>query len=144
MSGASTANGAAVIQYACGTATNQQWSFTDVTGGADRLTALHSGKVLDVTGNSSTDGAPLEQWSSNNGTNQQFRMQVAGSGRFGRFGRFGQWRIGWHERMRLGADQFERDNSGPQAALLPAESNTVTMSCPDNRKRAGRVILTST
>lgn len=75
VSGASTSNGAAVIQYACGSGFNQQWSFTDVTGG-ERIIARHSGKVLDVTGASTADGALLTQWSSNGGTNQVFKLQT--------------------------------------------------------------------
>jgi hypothetical protein len=71
--GVSLNDGALVIQFACGTGQNQQWSFTDV-GSAERLTARHSGKVLDVTAQGTGDGTLLEQWTSNNGTNQQFTV----------------------------------------------------------------------
>jgi hypothetical protein len=77
VSGASTADGAAVIEFACGTQTNQQWSFTDITGGSERVTARHSGKVLDVTGQATADGTLIEQWTSNNGGNQHFVMRQA-------------------------------------------------------------------
>lgn len=77
VSGVSLADGAAILQFTCGTGTNQQWSFTDVASGAERVTARHSGKVLDVTGQGITDGTLVEQWSSNNGTNQQFRLAQA-------------------------------------------------------------------
>ena len=77
VSGASTADGAAVIEFACGTQTNQQWSFTDITGGSERVTARHSGKVLDVTGQATADGTLIEQFTSNNGSNQHFVMTQA-------------------------------------------------------------------
>jgi len=73
----SQADGAAIIQFACGTGQNQQWSFTDVASGAERMTARHSGKVLDVVGQAVADGTLVEQWSSNNGANQQFRLVKA-------------------------------------------------------------------
>jgi polyhydroxybutyrate depolymerase len=67
--------GAPVLQFACNTGLNQQWSFTDVAAAtAERITVRHSGQVLDVTGQATADGTLLEQWPSNNGTNQQFRM----------------------------------------------------------------------
>ncbi|WP_374207151.1 RICIN domain-containing protein [Streptomyces sp. APSN-46.1] len=34
----------------------------------------HSGKVLDVTGASTADGAAIAQWADGNGANQQFRL----------------------------------------------------------------------
>lgn len=77
VSGASLADGGALIQFACGTGLNQQWSFTDLASGAERVTARHSGKVLDVTAQSTADGTLVEQWSWNTGTNQQFRLNAA-------------------------------------------------------------------
>jgi hypothetical protein len=79
VSGASTADGAKVVQFACGTGQNQEWSFTDLAGGAERITALHSGKALDVTGASGAQGALLQQWPVNNGGNQKFRLQAVGA-----------------------------------------------------------------
>jgi len=68
---------ATVIQFNCGTQTNQQWSFTDITGGSERITARHSGKVLDVTGQATADGTLIEQVTSNDGANQHFVMTQA-------------------------------------------------------------------
>jgi hypothetical protein len=69
-------DGTPIIQFACGTGLNQQWSFTDV-GSAERITARHSGKVMDVTAQGTADGTLLEQWTSNGGTNQQFTVTEA-------------------------------------------------------------------
>jgi len=77
VSGASPFLGAPIIQFACGTGTNQQWLVSDVTGGSERLTARHSGQVLDVTGQGTAPGTLLEQWSSNGGANQHFFMNEA-------------------------------------------------------------------
>jgi hypothetical protein len=52
-----------------------------------RLTNRNSGKVADVTGQSTTDGARIEQWTWNSGNNQQWQFQDAGSGYFRIVGR---------------------------------------------------------
>ena len=44
---ASTADGANIIQYTCGSGTNQQWQWV-ATGSYFQLKARHSGKCLDV------------------------------------------------------------------------------------------------
>ncbi|MEV0001637.1 RICIN domain-containing protein [Micromonospora sp. NPDC050980] len=44
------------------------------------LVNRNSGKVLDVTDTSTADGAPLQQWSRNDGAWQQFRFVSSGSG----------------------------------------------------------------
>ncbi|MEP7051026.1 MAG: RICIN domain-containing protein [Pseudomonadota bacterium] len=78
VSGAALTNGAAVVQSTCGSATSQQWSFTD-SNGAETLTARHSGKALDVSGFGTADGSKVQQWSPTGGTNQLFRLQAIGS-----------------------------------------------------------------
>jgi Ricin-type beta-trefoil lectin domain-like len=42
------------------------------------LIPKHSGKVLDVSGNSGADGAPLLQWDWNGGDNQQWLLAGVG------------------------------------------------------------------
>lgn len=69
VSGASTADGAAVIQYTCGSGTNQQWQLRPV-GGSSQLVARHSGRCLDLPGFSTANGTRLTQYSCNGGTNQ--------------------------------------------------------------------------
>jgi hypothetical protein len=77
---ASTANSAAVVQYACGTGTNQQWRVQSISGGYVQLVARHSNKCLDVNGASTADGAAIQQYTCGTGTNQQFTLQDAGGG----------------------------------------------------------------
>ncbi|MEV4020226.1 RICIN domain-containing protein [Nonomuraea angiospora] len=78
--GASTANAAAVIQYACGGGTNQQWRIQSISGGYVQVVARNSGKCLDVNGASTADGAALQQYTCGTGTNQQWTLQDAGGG----------------------------------------------------------------
>ena len=72
VTGRSTADGAAVVQYRDTGGTNQQWLLVDAGNGYVRLVNRNSGKVLDVTGRSTAEGAPVVQWSDNGGTNQQW------------------------------------------------------------------------
>ncbi|MGC4773265.1 RICIN domain-containing protein [Micromonospora sp. DT44] len=44
------------------------------------LAAQHSGKLLDVSNNATTDGADIVQWSANGQANQRWRFQDAGGG----------------------------------------------------------------
>jgi alpha-galactosidase len=44
------------------------------------LTARHSGKLLDVSNNATTDGADVVQWAANGQPNQRWRFQDAGGG----------------------------------------------------------------
>jgi hypothetical protein len=71
VAGASTADGANVIQFTCGGGTNQQWQWI-ATGSYFQLRARHSGKCLDVSGSSTADGADIQQWACAGGTNQQW------------------------------------------------------------------------
>lgn len=47
-----------------------------------RITARHSGKVMDVIGGSTADGAEVKQWGWNGGSNQKWVFQDAGGGYF--------------------------------------------------------------
>jgi arabinan endo-1,5-alpha-L-arabinosidase len=78
VAGASTADGAAIVQQAGTGATSQQFQFVDAGSGYYRLRARHSGKVVDVSGRSTADGADVVQWPSNGGTNQQWSVQEIG------------------------------------------------------------------
>ncbi|MFI7705020.1 RICIN domain-containing protein [Nonomuraea sp. NPDC049480] len=77
---ASTANLAPVIQYTCGSGTNQQWRIQSVSGGYVQIVTRHSGKCLDVDGVSTADGAALQVYGCGNGHNQQWQVQDAGGG----------------------------------------------------------------
>ncbi|MED7952203.1 RICIN domain-containing protein, partial [Streptomyces sp. BE303] len=72
--GASTVDGALVVQNTCTGSQSQQWQVQKVADGSGhvRLIARHSGKCLDVINQATTNGAALEQWTCGTGTNQQF------------------------------------------------------------------------
>jgi Glycosyl hydrolase family 62/Ricin-type beta-trefoil lectin domain-like len=80
VAGTSTADGAAVQQWARHDGANQQWQFVDSGSGYYRLKSKNSGKMLDVNARSTADGAKIQQWTDNNGTNQQFRVADTDSG----------------------------------------------------------------
>ncbi|MET9680602.1 non-reducing end alpha-L-arabinofuranosidase family hydrolase [Streptomyces coeruleorubidus] len=74
VSGASTADGAALSQWARHDGANQRFQFVDSGSGYYRLKAQHSGKVLDVYNFSGADHADIVQWGDAGGVNQQFRL----------------------------------------------------------------------
>ncbi|WP_107083859.1 RICIN domain-containing protein [Streptomyces viridochromogenes] len=80
VSGASTADGAAVHQWARHDGANQRFQFVDSGSGYYRLKAQHSGKVLDVSNYSMSDHADVVQWSDANSVNQQFRLADSSDG----------------------------------------------------------------
>jgi hypothetical protein len=70
VSGSSTSDGAAVVQFTCGGGTNQQFTLRKVTySGNDahdyQLVARHSGKCVDVSGVSTAARAAVHQWTCN-------------------------------------------------------------------------------
>jgi len=77
---ASTATGAEVAQYTCGTGYNQQFTVREAGSGYVQLVARHSGLCLDVASASTTDNAQILQYTCGTGANQQFQFQDAGSG----------------------------------------------------------------
>ncbi|TDB70953.1 non-reducing end alpha-L-arabinofuranosidase family hydrolase [Micromonospora sp. KC721] len=80
VNGASTADGAGLIQWNRTNANNQQFQFVDSGGGYYRLKARHSGKVAAVSNSSTANVAAIVQWTDTNGTNQQFRLVDSDSG----------------------------------------------------------------
>jgi len=79
VNGASTSDGAAIIQWTCHTGANQQWQFEDV-GGYFRLKANHSGKCMDLASQSSNDLVALVQATCGTGTSQQWTKEDMGGG----------------------------------------------------------------
>lgn len=77
---ASTASNAELIQYACGTGTNQQWELRDAGGGYVQIVARHSGMCVDIASSSTADGAKAIQYPCGTGTNQQWQLSDAGNG----------------------------------------------------------------
>ena len=79
VSGASTADGAAINQWAATGGTNQRWQAVDAGGGAVNLKAVHSNKCVEVTGNSSAAGAFLQQATCTSGNQQKFTAAPTGT-----------------------------------------------------------------
>ncbi|MGT2491983.1 RICIN domain-containing protein [Cupriavidus basilensis] len=61
VSGASTANGAPVIVWACSGDPNQRWTFT-ADGTGYKITVGHTGDCLDINNVSTANGAAAIQW----------------------------------------------------------------------------------
>ena len=80
VAGSSTADGANVVQYTYGGATNQRWTVTSLGSGAYSIRAVHSGKSLDLSGWSTVDGGDINQWAYSGGNNQRWRIESVGSG----------------------------------------------------------------
>lgn len=74
VNGASTANGAGIIQWPQNAGNNQQWTITDNGGGYYKITNRNSGQVLDVSGASTANGASVIQWPGNGANNQQWQL----------------------------------------------------------------------
>ncbi|GAA2630073.1 alpha-L-fucosidase [Streptomyces vastus] len=73
VSGASTADGAAVIQWPWTGGTNQQWKLLPNTDGSYRLSNVRSSKVLQSPGGSA-QGDGLDQWTDDGGDNQWWKL----------------------------------------------------------------------
>ncbi|SDZ46309.1 Ricin-type beta-trefoil lectin domain-like, partial [Micromonospora pattaloongensis] len=57
---------------------NQQFRLADSDGGHIRLVSRHSGKVVEVQGASTADGANIVQYADWNGANQQWQLVRVG------------------------------------------------------------------
>ncbi|MGW8763669.1 glycosyl hydrolase family 95 catalytic domain-containing protein [Streptomyces sp. NPDC055815] len=79
VSGQSTADGAAVIQWPWSGGTNQQWRLLPDPDGSFRLSNVNSGKVLDNPGASTTHGQALDQWTDTDSPNQWWKLTPTGT-----------------------------------------------------------------
>ncbi|WP_405656709.1 glycosyl hydrolase family 95 catalytic domain-containing protein [Streptomyces sp. NBC_00079] len=80
ISGASTANGGAAIQFPWSGSANQKWKLLPDYDGSYRLSNVNSGKVLDNPGGSTSNGTALDQWSDTNGVNQWWKLVPTSGG----------------------------------------------------------------
>jgi hypothetical protein len=80
--GASTDNGARVLQWDCGTQENQQWRLVATSGGYYQVRAGHSDKCLSVSDRSTHNGAPVIQWECGLQANQQWKLDQKDNGYF--------------------------------------------------------------
>ncbi|SEI14672.1 MULTISPECIES: RICIN domain-containing protein [unclassified Leifsonia] len=80
--GASTSDGAAVIQWADDAATDQVWTVIDAGSGYVNLVNLNSGKALDNPGGSTANGTGMTQYAitGTGNANQQWTITAAGGG----------------------------------------------------------------
>lgn len=62
VSGASTSDGASVVQWQSDGGTNQQWKFVPVTGQLHKIVNRNSGNALNIGNGSHARGTTLEQW----------------------------------------------------------------------------------
>jgi hypothetical protein len=80
VSGNSTADNAAAIQWTCHGGANQKFKFTPTSSGYYRVVAQHSSKVLRPSGGSTTNGAAIVQTTWGNLNSQQWRPVSVGGG----------------------------------------------------------------
>ncbi|WP_437792990.1 RICIN domain-containing protein [Sorangium sp. So ce693] len=72
--------GAFIVLLTCNGNPGQQWSVTDLGGGAVRITSRLSGKVIDAHGSPPTDRTALFQTASSGGSSQLFTLNPVGTG----------------------------------------------------------------
>lgn len=80
--GASSSNGAAIVQATPSSGKEQQFSLNYDAKGYFNLTNASSSLVVDVTSSATTDGASIIQYESNGGDNQKWRVVDKGSGNY--------------------------------------------------------------
>jgi len=72
----STTTGVQLIQYTCNPGSNQNWTFTPVSGTTNAYTITSfAGLCVDVSGRSTANNAQIIQWTCNGQTNQQWELQ---------------------------------------------------------------------
>lgn len=82
VSGASKNNGAAVGQWPCTGAVDQQWSLQNVGGSTYIVKNVNSGKCLDVETTTRSGNRRVRQWDCTNANNQKFNLLDRGNGAF--------------------------------------------------------------
>jgi glucosylceramidase len=82
IAGASTADGAKTVGSADDAALDQAWTLADAGGGYFNLINAWSGKALDDTNGSITNGTQMQQWtiSGTGNSNQQWQITSLGNG----------------------------------------------------------------
>ncbi|MEU8271738.1 ThuA domain-containing protein [Sphaerisporangium sp. NPDC049002] len=78
---AASSNGTAIQQYTCNGTFAQQFQVQPTSNGFARMNNRNnSAQVIDVTGVSTADGAPLQLWTYGGGNNQQWQALSEGGG----------------------------------------------------------------
>ena len=78
--GGSNADGVNIQQWNVTNTTNQQFNFEHLGDGVYKITAVHTGKCVDVSGISKENGANVFQWTYYGTPNQQFIVYPTDSG----------------------------------------------------------------
>jgi hypothetical protein len=80
---AASSNGTVIKQYTCNGTLAQQYQFQPTSGSYARINnRINSAQVIDVTGVSTADNAPLQLWSYGDGANQQWQAVAEGAGSY--------------------------------------------------------------
>ena len=80
VAGASSTDGAKILQYTARSALNQQFDVVALSDGSYSIRPAHSGKSLDVYEWNANDGAELRQWTYLGGSNQRWHIDSVGGG----------------------------------------------------------------
>lgn len=80
ISGAGTGNGENVQIWGIANVDQQRFYVTPAGGGSFHITAVHSGKRLDVDNQSKSSGANIHQWEPHTGSSQKWKITHKGSG----------------------------------------------------------------
>ncbi len=81
VNGASTANGAQIVQFTNDGDPDQQWTLLDAGGGWYNIVDVNSGLALDDTNGSTANGNVMQQWALASGNpNQQWQINSLGNG----------------------------------------------------------------
>lgn len=71
-------DGAAVDEYGYWGGGNQQFVISQDAAGSDTMSSVNSMDPVEVPGQSTTAGTPLDQWPANGGTSQEWTFVPAG------------------------------------------------------------------
>jgi sugar lactone lactonase YvrE len=77
--GASTSQGANIVQWTSNGSPDQRWTITPGYNGDYMIRDVNSGLVIGVPGASTNSGVTLVQWQSNGGPDQEWRFTPSGS-----------------------------------------------------------------
>jgi sugar lactone lactonase YvrE len=79
VAGASTSNGADLVQWTPDTSLDQDWQFILLKNGAYQILDVNSELLVGVLGASTTEGAAVVQWSYTGSTDQEWQLTPVGS-----------------------------------------------------------------
>ncbi len=69
---AGTTDGVKIIQQTCNSSSAQMWKLTSLSTGVYEISLYNTAEALDVTGNSTSDGAQIQVWTYGGGNNEKW------------------------------------------------------------------------